>query len=91
MDMFQTEHSRVEKRLENYLLPLQDLGSQGYEISKALYQTKDSLQSNQIQQKEEAQVELGKLKKQLNIYSADASVVVKSMAAVLTDIRYVWF
>ena len=90
MDIFQTEHSRVEKRLAEYLLPLQDLGFQGREISKALYQAKDSLQSHQVTNNDECQVDLGKIKKQLNTYSDDAAILVKNMAGILTDIRYLF-
>jgi len=93
MDLFQTEQSRVEKILEeNYLIALQELGLEGHYVLKSLSEAKEIVEgsrSNPEPREGEAKILLAK--NLLNTYSANASVLIKRITGVLTEIRYMSF
>jgi len=93
MDLFQTEQSRVEKILEeNYLIALQELGLEGHYVFKSLSEAKEIVEgsrSNPEPCKGEAKVLLAK--NLLKTYSENASVLIKRITGVLTQIRYMSF
>ena len=89
MDIFQTEQSRVDKRLEDHLIPLQDLGLQGQIILGVLSDAKRAVEASKLDPKsDDAGIDLEAVKKQLDAYSTNAGLLVKTFTSIVTQIKY---
>jgi hypothetical protein len=93
MDIFQTEQSRVEKILEeNYLIALQELGLKGHYVLTSLSEAKEIVEGSRYNpEPSEGEAKVLFAKNLLKAYSANASVLIKRITGVLTEIRYMSF
>jgi len=93
MDLFQTEQSLVEKVLEeNYLIALQELGLEGYYVLKSLSEAKEIVEGSRSNpEPSEAEAKVLSAKNLFKTYSANASILIKRITGVLTEIRCMSF
>jgi hypothetical protein len=98
MDIFQNEQTRVEKRINEVLPQLEDIGARGLLISKHLYETKNAVKYPKSRghgllgsdiHKEDIDDKFGQIKAELSLYSENSGSLIRDLSKILTEIRYI--
>lgn len=101
MDTFQSEQTRLDKRIDEVLSQLEDIGFRGYIIGKNLHLLRTTLKCPELAPGSLLESEESKkgnndcfaeIKKELLTYSEKSAILLEHVTKVLTEIRYdlVW-
>ena len=97
MDCFRSEKTQLDKRIHEVVPQLQDLASTGQIIAESLHKVKNALKSPGVEgrvlfgsqrSKEDVQLDVKRIKKELDLYSEKASILVGDLVVILTQIGY---
>jgi hypothetical protein len=97
MDIFQSEQARVEKRIDEVVSQLQDIGLRGQFINKKLYTLRNALKYPDHarrsvlelgESEKESNDSFAEIKAELLAYAEKSSILIQDLTKILTEIRY---
>jgi len=97
MDMFRSQKSQIDSRIDEVLPKLEDLGQRGHGVAVKLHEVLNALKQSKSQSgelfgsgkgKEEVKYGLEGVKGELDVYGEKASILIGDLTVILTQIGY---
>jgi hypothetical protein len=97
MDIFKSEQARVEKRIDEVVPQLEDVGARGRMIAAELHKIRNALKHPASSggnvfgsdlSTEQVQKKFGDIKLELDVYSEKSGTLIADLTKIITEIRY---